>query len=68
MALPATVIQPAGFRHRHLSEMRIGVCLIFGPVFVLWQEGEPESSDQSRRLCIVYAKGGMDPVRFKRSR
>jgi hypothetical protein len=61
MALLATVIQFVGFRNRLPSETRVAVCLILGPVFVLWQEGEPEGSDQSRgirRLCIVYAKGG----------
>jgi hypothetical protein len=44
------VILLAGLRHRHMSETRIAVCLILGPVFVLWQEGVPESSDQSIRL------------------
>jgi len=34
------VILPDGLGYRHLSEMRAAVCLILGPVFVLWQEGE----------------------------
>jgi len=33
-----------------MSETRIAVCLILGPVFVLWQEGAPEGSDQSTSL------------------
>src|SRR4030067_1107683 len=28
---PSTVIRSAGLRHRHLSEMRIAVCLLLGP-------------------------------------
>jgi len=35
-----TVIPSAGLRYRHLSEMRPAVCLIFGSVVVLWQEGD----------------------------
>ena len=44
------VILPPSLRYRLLSETRGAVCLILGPVFVLWQEGEPEGSDQSTRL------------------
>jgi len=40
-----TIILPAGLRNRLPSEMRVDVCLIPGPVFVLWPEGEPESSE-----------------------
>ena len=45
-----TVILPASIRYRLPSETRVAVCLILGTVFDLWQEGEPESSDQSIRL------------------
>src|SRR5512141_196 len=44
-----TVILPASLRYRLLSETRAAVCLIPGPVFVLWQEGTQEDSDQSIR-------------------
>jgi hypothetical protein len=33
-----TIILPAGLRNRLPSETRVAVCLILGPVFVLWQE------------------------------
>jgi hypothetical protein len=48
--LSNTVILPASLRNRLPSETRAAVCLILGPAFVLWQEGEPESSDQSISL------------------
>jgi hypothetical protein len=31
-----TLLLSAGFLYRHLSETRVAVCLILGPVFVLW--------------------------------
>jgi hypothetical protein len=34
-----TVILPASLRYRFLSEMRVDVYLILGPVFVLWGRG-----------------------------
>src|SRR5659263_425922 len=34
--LELMLILSDGRGHRHLSEMRIAVCLILGPVFVLW--------------------------------
>jgi hypothetical protein len=33
-----------------LSELCLAVCPYFDSVFVLWQEGAPEGSDQSTRL------------------
>jgi len=39
---PCTVILSVGFRDRFMSEMRIGVCLILGPVFILWT-GVPQT-------------------------
>jgi hypothetical protein len=45
-----TIILTANFRNRFPSDTRVAFCLIPGPVFVLWHEGEPESSDQSIRL------------------
>ena len=36
------IILPDSLRYRHLSETRAVVCLILGPVFVLWQEGYSE--------------------------
>jgi hypothetical protein len=41
---------PASLRNRLLSETRVAVCPNFGSVFVLWQEGVPEGSDQSTNM------------------
>ena len=48
-----TVILPASLRYRLSSETRVAVYLIFGPVFVLGQEGAPEGSDQSISANVV---------------
>jgi hypothetical protein len=43
-----TVIMPASLRNRLPSETRVAVCLMLGPVFVLWQEGKPEVASPPR--------------------
>src|SRR3990172_2976239 len=55
---PVTVIPSACLRYRYLSETRAAVCLIFGPVVVLWQEGAPEGSDQGKRALLLVSSGG----------
>ena len=50
--LSCTVILSAGFRPRHMSETQSVVCLILGPVFVLWKEEAPEGSE-----CKLFARG-----------
>jgi hypothetical protein len=47
------VILPASLRYRLLSETRVVGCPNFGSVFVLWQEGEPEGSDQSTSMFWI---------------
>jgi hypothetical protein len=47
-----------------LSETRVAVCLNLGQVFVLWQAGALEGSDQPPRLSIPFeycdgAEGGI---------
>jgi hypothetical protein len=44
------LILSASLRYRLLSETRVAVCPNYESVFVLWQEGAPEDSDQSTSL------------------
>jgi hypothetical protein len=57
------LILSAGFRHRLLSETRIVVCLILGPVFVLCVEGYSAEEERGQDRGIVVGK----PVRVPRS-
>ena len=43
-----TITPPAGLRYRFLSETRVAVYLILGPVFVLWFEGCSEEGMTGR--------------------
>ena len=48
------LILSAGLGYRHLSETRIAVCLILGPVFVLWfSAGHSLSAGSSVSACGV---------------
>jgi hypothetical protein len=44
-----------GLGHRHLSDMRAAVCLILGPVFVLWFE--TSSAEEAVRMGVFMARG-----------
>ncbi|MCP2502368.1 MAG: hypothetical protein NCA08_12510 [Deltaproteobacteria bacterium] len=58
LVITDTVILPASLRYRHPSESRAPLCLIPGPVFVLWPDREirEDSGDHLNLIFSVYLK------------
>src|SRR5659263_256439 len=64
-----------GLWHRHLSETRVAVCLILGPVFVLWRKASstlpghvPYCSQRMRAVSIAAAmiRRGNTTAKYRR--
>ena len=49
------LILSGGIGHRPLSDMRIAVCLILGPVFVLWIKATFTEGTASRDSCADHS-------------
>jgi hypothetical protein len=57
------LILSGSIRHQHMSETRIAVCPVLGPVFVLSYGLEhPEDGDVGRRLFFLHFGGATEPA------